>query len=487
VARGEPRDGKRHASGRTRLRRAVSWLPDVLVVGVVLFAVAAWHFDLGSKWGLVAPDPLTQPQLVAPPEGLRLPPLRSAPAVAVPLETARASSKKVAQALAPMLGDKRLGRRVDVLVTELGTGDVVYRRGAQTVTPASTMKLLTSVAALESIGPSTRFHTTVQRVAGTNRIVLVGGGDPLLASKPDDATVYPQRANIVTLARRTARALKPAGTTAVRLTYDDSLFRGPAVNPHWPDSYLTEGEIPPISALWVDEGRAVDRPGYVTDPSLGAAQAFRSALAKLGIKVVNEPVPRIAPRGAEQISSVSSAPLGQIVSRLLLVSDNNAAEVVAHHVGIQEHKGGSFDGGAAGVRKVLRRLGVPLRGAVIHDGSGLSRQDRLDPATLVGVLRVAAGPDHPALREVLTGLPVAGFTGSLEYRFDTGAPAGRGRVRAKTGTLTGVHGLAGTATDLDGNVFGFVAIADKVPKVDKLFARVTIDKVAAALGGCHCS
>lgn len=457
------------------------------MVAVVLFAFAAWQLDLGDRWGLAAPDPVTQPELVAPPAGLELPPLRTARAVAAPLDTAAGSPQQVRRALVPLLGDKRLGGRVDLLVTDLATGKVVLRRGAQTVTPASTMKLLTSLAALESMGPDTRFDTTVRQVPGTNRIVLVGGGDPFLAGKPADGSVYPARADIVTLARRTAKALKQAGTTRVRLSYDDSLFSGPSVNPHWPASYLTEGVVPPITALWVDEGKATDRPGYVADPSLSAAQAFRSALARQHVQVVDQPVRRVAPAGARRLASVSSAPLGQVVSRLLLVSDNNAAEVVAHQVGIQEHRGGSFAGGVAAVRKVLRGLGVPLRGAVIHDGSGLSRQDRLDPATLAGVLRVAADPDQPDLREVLTGLPVAGFSGSLEYRFDLGAPAGRGRVQAKTGTLTGVHGLAGVVTDLDGNVFGFVAIADQVPEEDQLFARVTIDKVAAALGACHCS
>jgi D-alanyl-D-alanine carboxypeptidase/D-alanyl-D-alanine-endopeptidase (penicillin-binding protein 4) len=123
---------------------------------------------------------------------------------------------------------------------------------------------------------------------------------------------------------------------------------------------------------------------------------------------------------------------------------------------------------------------------VIRDGSGLSRANRLQPRTLTEVLRLDASADHPALREVATGMPVAGFSGSLEFRFDTGATAGRGRVQAKTGTLTGVHGLAGIATDLDDNVMGFVAIADRVPNAQQLYARLTIDKVAAALGACRC-
>jgi D-alanyl-D-alanine carboxypeptidase/D-alanyl-D-alanine-endopeptidase (penicillin-binding protein 4) len=171
---------------------------------------------------------------------------------------------------------------------------------------------------------------------------------------------------------------------------------------------------------------------------------------------------------------------------MVLVSDNNAAEVVAHHVGLKVSGEGSFAGGAAAVRQVLGRLGVPLGGAVIHDGSGLSRSDRLRPRTLSDVLKVAGSPAHPQLRELITGLPVAGFTGSLQYRFNTGPAAGRGRVQAKTGTLSGVHGLAGVATDLDGDVLGFVAIADRVPMLDQEIARIVIDRVAAALGACHC-
>jgi len=224
----------------------------------------------------------------------------------------------------------------------------------------------------------------------------------------------------------------------------------------------------------------------VDDPSRAAGQAFRAALAKQGIRVVGDLAHQRAPDGARDLALVQSPPLGEIVARLVLVSDNNAAEVVAHQVGEAVRSDASFAGGALAVRSVLRKLGVALDGAVILDGSGLSRADKLKPHTLTEVLRLAASADHPALREVVTGMPVAGFSGSLEFRFDAGATAGRGRVQAKTGTLTGVHGLAGVATDLDGNVMGFVAIADRVPKTQQLYARVKIDKVAAALGACRC-
>jgi len=103
------------------------------------------------------------------------------------------------------------------------------------------------------------------------------------------------------------------------------------------------------------------------------------------------------------------------------------------------------------------------------------------------MLRQASSERRPELRAAVADLPVAGFTGSLASRFSTGDAAGRGRVRAKTGTLTGVHGLAGTLTTVDGAVLRFVAIADRVRAPDQLAARIRIDEVAAALAGCTCA
>jgi D-alanyl-D-alanine carboxypeptidase/D-alanyl-D-alanine-endopeptidase (penicillin-binding protein 4) len=91
------------------------------------------------------------------------------------------------------------------------------------------------------------------------------------------------------------------------------------------------------------------------------------------------------------------------------------------------------------------------------------------------------------MRPVLTGLPVAGFSGSLAFRFQTGDDEGLGSVRAKTGTLSGVHGLAGTVTTDDGVVLGFVTAVDKVRVDNTLFARARLDEIAAALAACTCA
>jgi D-alanyl-D-alanine carboxypeptidase/D-alanyl-D-alanine-endopeptidase (penicillin-binding protein 4) len=346
--------------------------------------------------------------------------------------------------------------------------------------PASTTKLLTSVAALDVLGPETTFATkVVQPAAG--RVVLVGGGDPLLGSKPGKG-LYPPRADLKTLAAGTAAALRRAGVTHVRIGFDDSLFGGPTTSPHWPAGYVPDDVVAPITALWADQGN--DAAGRrEPDPSLAAARIFADHLRSAGIAVRG--TPRRTTAGGTTLAQVASAPLREIVQHTLETSDNDAAEVLAHHVGVKVGGGGTFDGGVAGVTATLTKLGVPTTGLRLYDGSGLSRDDRIGTATLTGVLRVAART--PQLSAVLAGLPVAGFTGSLIDRFDdtSSAPA-LGVVRAKTGTLTGVNALAGTATDLDGDVMTFVIMADKVAPASTLAARKALDDAAAALAGCHC-
>lgn len=474
---------QRHAGGR--LRRVLAWVPDAVVVLLVAAAAANLAFDLDERWlGLDHADARTQPSEVRPPEGLDLTAGSVAPPVAA-AEPARAiSAAAVRRALAPYLSDGSLGPHLDVAVSDLTDDEVVLRRGRGAVTPASTTKLLTAAAALERLGPMARFSTTVRQTG--RRIVLVGGGDPFLASTRAAAKgLYPVRATLDDLAARTAAALTRRGIRTVRLSYDDSLFTGPRVNPAWPATYLPENVVPPITALWADEGEGPDG-RYVADPSAAAASAFAAALGRNGVTVRGTVAAAAGAASGTEVAAVQSAPLGQIVERTLAVSDNNAAEVLAHHVGRVVRQDASFAGGAAGVMQVLDELGVDTAGSSVYDGSGLSRRNRLTSETLLGVLEAAVASDRPELRQVVTGLPVAGFAGSLEWRFQDAPAAARGRVRAKTGTLTGVSGLAGVVTDLDGNQMAFVAVADRIDVPQTLAARRALDRIAGALAACHC-
>ena len=396
--------------------------------------------------------------------------------------------RAVRRALGRLTRDKRLGPRVAVAVAGLDAR-VAHEEGPRVVVPASLLKTATSLAALEEVGPEQRFTTSVVRRGGA--LTLVGGGDPLLdgSGRPGRGAAR-GRADHARAPDGPGAAARGRRTGRVTLRYDDSLFSGPAVSPDWENDYVPDDVVSPITALWVDEGR--EYPGSISrsvDPSRAAASRFADALGAAGVKVAGAPRPGRAP-GGDPIAAVDSARLVEIVEHVLETSDNEAAEVLLRHVGLAVGSGGragSFAAGARAVRSTLADLGVSLRGARIVDGSGLSRDNRLGVDTLLGILTTSLDPKRPLLAGVAGGLPVAGFTGSLVGRFDVESEAGLGWVRAKTGTLTGVHGLAGTVTGRDGTPMLFVAVVDRVKVRNTLQARARLDQISSALAGCGCA
>ncbi len=379
-----------------------------------------------------------------PPPGLDLPRLPDAAPVAADRAEQPVDERAVRRALGRLTRDKRLGPRVAVAVAGLDAR-VAHEEGPRVVVPASLLKTATSLAALEQVGPQERFTTSVVRRGGA--LTLVGGGDPLLTGAADPDAV-PREADLTTLARRTAQALRrDGGPKRVTLRYDDSLFSGPAVSPNWENDYVPDDVVSPITALWVDEGR--EYPGAISrsdDPSRAAASRFADALGAAGVKVAGAPRPGRAP-GGDPIASVASAPLVEIVEHVLETSDNEAAEVLLRHVGLAVGgggRGGSFAAGARAVRSTLADLGVPLRGARIVDGSGLSRDNRLGVDALLDILTTSLDPKRPLLAGVAGGLPVAGFTGSLveplRRRLRRRARVGAGQDRhAHGGARAGRH------------------------------------------------
>ncbi len=456
----------------------------MLVVGVLGVAVAADHFAWGPRYLGWTSDAVSDGPVAAP-EILGLGAVPTAPAVADEAPEAALDAAAIRKATRSALRDDSLGKHVVSLVATLD-GTPVFSSGDDRLTPASTAKILTGVAALETLGPDHRFTTSVEVGADVDEIVLVGGGDPYLRAEPAPNGSFPEQADLTTLAFETATALTERGTTSVKLSYDASLFTGPADNPEWEAGYVGEEVVSPISALWVDRGVDPDSGRRVPDSAAAAAQVFADALEKRGVSVSGPQSGEVA-ADAEVLASVDSAPVSQIVERVLEVSDNEGAEVLSRHVGIAVEDDGSFVAGSESVLSTLTELGVDVSGDVLLDGSGLSRKNHLSATTLVAALALAASDDDPRLRPAIDGLPVAGFTGSLNSRFDVAADDGLGKVRAKTGTLTGVHVLAGITTDAAGVPMLFVVGADKVPVEKTLQARATLDQFAAALAGCVCS
>jgi len=486
VTKGDRHHGKRRAA-RDSGGGVLRWLVVALVLVLAAGGLAAWRYDVYDRWFVEdPPDPVHEPAAVAPPEGLEVPALARPAPVAEPAEQDTLARPALRRALAGLLSDRDLGRSVHAYVAPLDGGNAVYEVGDGGFTPASSTKVVTAAAALAELGPDHRFTTSVVAARGT--LTLVGGGDPFLEARPAEEAEWPAHANLVDLARETAQSLRGDRRRGpVRLRFDDSLFTGPTDNPDWEPDYVPDAIVSPITALWVDEGLDPDGFGRVADPSAAAGGAFADALRAQGVRVRGAVTRGTAPRGAEELASVSSAPLSVVVERVLEISDNEGAEVLARQVAVARDEPASFAGAGRAVTASLGDLGIPLAGVVLHDGSGLSRDNRLTGAALASVLQAAAQPDRPGLRPVLTGLPVGGFTGSLADRFDTGPRAGLGRVRAKTGTLTGVRALAGVATDQAGTPMVFVLSADRIRYAKTLDAEQAIDELAAGLGACRCT
>jgi len=386
------------------------------------------------------------------------------------------------------------------VVADPVTGRVLLSEdGARMLTPASTTKLVTSVAALAELGPGAAFTTRVVQGATPDRVVLVGGGDPTLAVRKFPAQDYPKPATLASLAVATARALKAAGRIAVSIGYDSSLYTGPGLAPGWPANYVSTGNVTPIVSLEADQGRLTaagapedsDDPYNLgpraTDPAGMAAASFAALLAADGIHVTGPPAAQAASAHARGIASVSSPPLAAMVEQMLEESNNVIAENLARQVALATGQPASFSGAAAAVTGELRRLGVGT-GLHLVDGSGLSPQDRIAPATLVKVLTLATADAR--VRPLLAGLPVAGFSGTLsggESVFSGIGGAALGSVRAKTGNLSTVTALAGLVTDKAGRTLAFAFMADQIPAAGMLrTAADAIDEAATALANCGC-
>jgi len=376
-------------------------------------------------------------------------------------------------------------------VIGLQSGDVLWDSGAsQPMIPASSEKLLTVMALINTLGPdalATTYQTSV--VADGAKIVLVGGGDPYLASDASTATLG-QRQTMADLAAATAQALQADGRTSVSLGFDDTAFSGPDWHPTWDPKYATA--VTHVSALWVDAGMTPSpattpeaRAVRSVTPAYDAATLFATQLRAHGIQVTGvDTTGAAAPAGQPPLASIDSLPLGAIISDTLLASDNSAAEVLFRHLAIATGRPGSFDAGAAAVNQWLNDTDLAEPGMQIVDGSGLSRQDMSTAAILAGTI-AWADKQGGAPREIIAGLGVAAYSGTLGDRFNSpAATRGRGFIHAKTGSLDGVSSLTGYAVTDQGQQLAFSVIVNGVSDYNSM--RAWLDQVAAAMvvSGC---
>jgi serine-type D-Ala-D-Ala carboxypeptidase/endopeptidase (penicillin-binding protein 4) len=388
------------------------------------------------------------------------------------LSTPLWSPRRVPQPLVDAVGAQRLQSRLDaelgasescVIVTD-GAGEIASRSPNSAMAPASTEKLLTAVATLSTLGADFKYETkAVAAAAPTNgtvqRLWLVGAGDPGLATPEYQALIAsdPETKDEVTTSLVTlADAIVATGVRSIPggVQGDDSRYDTLRYLPTWKDTYRTDGQVGPIGALTVNHGFSAFRPEPVPvdDPALFAAGELTRLLQDRGVTVGGAPGHSNAPNDAVSVASVQSPPLHDVVASFIRVSDNLGGEMMTRELGVRAANQGTTAAGTQAIADKLRDLGVPVEGLTLVDGSGLDRGNRVSCQTLLSALALGARTE---LRAIWDGLAVAGQSGTLEDEL-RGSPL-TGKLRGKTGSLSGVTGLAALIDQGRAVSFSFLA------------------------------
>ena len=415
-----------------------------------------------------------------------------APLAAAALDATTPTTAGLKERLDPLLKDPAYGGDVGVVVRDGLTGRTLFSRAASTPRmAASTQKLLAAAGVTAQTDLTRTMDTTVVQGSGPGQIVLVAAGDTMLARGRGSATAIPGRAGLGDLAGQVAEALKEEGRTRVSLRLDLTYAAGPAYAPGWDPGDATIGATQGVFMIGLADQRPEIGHPSPTDPPASVASAFVAALRAKGITATTAKESTWhtkARSGAAVLGVVHSAPVGDVLAQALDDSDNAMTENLCRQASVAHGGGASFAQASAYVVGRLKALGIDTSGVRISDCSGLTRADRVPARVIADVLRLATtGKDEP-LAGIVARLPVAGLTGSLAGRFDEkGTRVVAGVPRAKTGTLIGSSGLAGTTVDIDGRLLSFVIVADHVPDSQgTVAAREALDRFVAGLTSCGC-
>ena len=477
-----------------RHRRSVrrGWIVAGALLVIVVLAVAAviaWPRLTGSSQVGSTEQTTAPPTTGAAP--ISDPPLSSATAQIVPLEPSKKAptAAGVAKQLAKPLANKKLAQFTGIVLDPV-TGKTLWKQNPATPQlPASSMKLVTGAALLTSVDPNSRLVTTIVQGSQPGEIVFVGGGDVTLSARPDGApTVLPGGPTVAELAAQ----VKSSGVKVTKIILDTSYWTGPDFADGWKSEDIkgtaqsAQGFVTHMSPLMVDADRTdpdnEDSP-RTGDPAMTAGKALAHALGddKLPISMGQ------APDDAKVLAKVSSQPISTLLAQALENSDNILAEALARQVAIARGAPPSFEGVSAAMLQALQDLGLDTTGTVIKDGSGMSDEDRVSPEVLGRIMAMAVSGKNPKLRILLTGLPLAGVSGTLakDDRYtQTDTKAGAGWVRAKTGSLDVTYALVGYVPDVDGRIIVFAFNSNGVFGNDTRYAQ---DAMATALRLCGCS
>ena len=380
--------------------------------------------------------------------------------------------------------------QVHAEVVNASNGQVLFSKEADTpIRTASVLKLLTATVAMDVLGPNHRVTTRVyQDRLDPGKIYLVGAGDVTLSRMPGNITSYYAKApKLDTLTKQIAAYAKATGISVSSVVIDSSLFGGKNDwHSSWSKLGLSQGYMSPVSALQIDAGRLTNSKNYfiakrTKNPITQAGSLFIASLNKSNLaKGLKASIGEL-PNDAIEIASVQSRPMSEWVENMLRVSDNSLAEALGRLSSLALGFDGSMESLTPLYRKVLAERGMDVAGIKIIDGSGLSDKNQVPAGLFTDLL--AQIYQNPQAVNIVTGMPVSGSRGSLNYRFTSGyKKAAIGKVIAKTGYIHTGYSMAGFVKAKDGTdlIFSVFNLGKKVSATH----RVAMDNLVFGFYKC---
>ncbi len=191
------------------------------------------------------------------------------------------------------------------------------------------------------------------------------------------------------------------------------------------------------------------------DPRSYAARAVGGLWAEMGAKLKGQVREGRVPTELKPLFEVTSPPLAEVIRDINKYSNNVMAQQLFLTLGLQQKKRGTLEGARTAVRQWWNdRIGTGEGQPVLDNGSGLSRDERISAAALAKMLQMAWR--SPAMPELVSSLPASGVDGTLRKR----ALRSGGSAHLKTGTLRDAAGVAGFVDGASGRRYVVIAIAN---------------------------
>lgn len=427
---------------------------------------------------------------------------------------------------------------VGIYVKSMKHGDSLYARNVdRPFAPASTLKVLTAEAALLYLGADYRFSTQLLTDALTIKSGILQGNLYIVLSGDPSLTYYDLEDLLLTLKSQQIQGI--SGNVYIDNTAYDRRFYGPGwdkkdkdycyaapisasiINHNCLSFKVTPSKKPGTAAQVVTSSKyfyPVIRNSVITKvgkrshscalhlskssrsviaidgcmprgrSALGVSYVvsdipdydralFKNLLRRLSVRVYGNVTFGSAPQNLSMVGQHASKPLRLLINEMLKKSDNIIAGAIFKKLGqLYSSKPGSWETGSLAVSAILsKQTGMNTMGLRILDGSGLSPYNLATPAQMMQVLDFAYH-HYPTSYEFISALPIAGVDGTLKHRMSNIAR----KVRAKTGTISGVVSLAGYVESAGKETLAFVIMINGTKQSGWQY-RALEDQIALAL------